>query len=80
MPAVRFPGRIVKAATLRDLGIAYAIVGDHARAEGAFRASAKLVKRDWLVWTNLAVSLAKQGKHGEAARIRRRIPPDVVLR
>lgn len=78
--AVRLPGRVVKAATLRDLGIAYAIMGNHARAEASFRASVKLVKRDWLAWTNLAVSLEKQGKSAEAGRIRRRIPAGAVIR
>ncbi len=78
--AVRYPGRVVKAATLRDLGIALGMSGDHPGAEAAFREAAKLRKRDWMVWKNLAVALEKQGRNTEAEAIRARIPADVVIR
>ena len=54
--ALRFPGLFVRAATLRDLGIAQALSGDDAGALDSFLAAAAITPGNPELWKNIAVA------------------------
>lgn len=71
--ALRFPGWFVRAATLRDLGLAQALTGDTAGAEASFRAAARITPGDVDLWTNIAIACARQGRKDEARALVREV-------
>lgn len=66
--ALQFPGYLVRAGLLKNVGLAWGILGDHAQAEAAFLGAARIKPHDLVLWKNAAIACSAQGKYREALR------------
>jgi len=66
--ALRFPGYLARAGLLKNIGLAWGILGDHAQAEKAFLGAARIKPHDLVLWKNAAIACSAQGKYREALR------------